>query len=943
MLLRLLFCLLLLVPAAPTAALELSDAERAWLLAHKNSIRVGVLPNYPPIEFVVDGRQQGLTADYLRAVEEALDVRFRRVFAPDWNTLMHMARERRIDVIGSIQKVAERETFLRFTAPYVSLPNAIITRTGGDDNLDEFDLSGRKVALVRGYANSSYLRKRIATLQEITVSSDVEALQAVAFGLADAAVVDLAVASYNIDRLGLTGLKVAGYIDYRWDLRFGIRKDWPVLAELFDRALADIPAEVKQSWRHRWISLEHTDILSDRELKIAAGVFGLLTLVIIWALFWNRLLKRRVDRATTQLQQALASARQSEAQLRELTDTLPQTVFEIDPDGTIRYVNRYALEWSGYPPEQLISRKIQDFLLPEDRPVMAQRIRILLGQEPDTPGERIYRVQRADGSIRQVLGYARPIRREGETVGLRGILVDISDRLSYEMFIDHLFDALPDPVFVKDRQHRWIRFNQAFCDLIGKTPEELRGKSDFDLFPEEEARHVWRKDDEVFDSGKVDLAVETITPPGKPPRVLATRKSRMTGPDGELLLIASIRDITEQEEAARRLRESEERFRQIFNAASEALFLHEPDTGRIIDVNRTAEIMFAAGRDQLIGCTPEDFSSNQGPFTGSAALDILGELEEGEPKILEWQGRRFDGRLFWGEVVLKKVTLGDRPVVVAGVRDISRRKELEEMMLQAEKMLTVGHLAAGIAHEINNPLAGVLQNLQMVQLQLQGGHPGNRKAAETAGLDLTALQTYLQLRQTDQLLDKALTSAQRARFIVEDLLTFSRRPGEAMQPVDLEKLIDQTLTLVETEYDPGGSYDFRAIRVEKHVHGRPPKVPAWRDQLQQALINLLRNAAQAMYEARTRAPSIRIDIGLDQGQALVKVTDNGPGMNEAIRSRIFEPFFTTRSGRGGTGIGLALVSYIITQNHGGTIAVESEPGRGTTFVIRLPGLVSEEP
>ncbi|TYO96648.1 PAS domain S-box-containing protein [Geothermobacter ehrlichii] len=952
---RLLFfaCLALLLPALvwgkTPVSIELTAEERAWLEQHGQSIRVGVLPNYPPIEFLQDGRQSGLTADYLRAIEEELGIRFRRVVARNWAELQQMALAHRIDIIGSIQQTPKRAKKLLFTRPYVHLPNAIITRRGAKTGLREKDLAGLRVAVVQDYASWDYLRTHAPNATLVAVDNDLDGLKQLAFGQVDAFVTDLSVASWHIDRLGLSNLQVGGSTNFYWDFRFGVRNDWPLLHAILDKALAGISDDARQALLHRWVGLVTANKLSAKELTIAGLVLGLFMLLIIAFWLWNRLLQRQVELQTDELRNALQrerrianELRRSEAQLRELTDNLPQTVFEIDTQGIITYVNRYCTEWSGYSRERLIGRCLLEFLLPEDRPVMERRIRILLGEEPEERTDLVYRIQLADGRIRSVLGYASPILSGDRTTGLRGILVDINERLSMEIFLDDLLNAIPDPIFAKDRQHRWIRLNDAFCELIGKPRRELLGKSDFDLFPEEEARVFWEKDDLVFTTGETNLNIERITPPEGSTRILATRKSLMLSPDGEPILVGVIRDITEQEEAARRLAESERRFRQIFDATSDALFIHDAATGVILDVNKTAETMYRASRDELLASDIGKLSSGTPPFDQKGArMRIANALLKGHT-VFEWHTRRFDGELFWVEVSLRPATIDNRRVIIATVRDISRRKELEEMMLQAEKMLTIGHLAAGIAHEINNPLAGVLQNLQVLGMRLDQQHPGNRQAAEQAGLDLEALSRYSEARQIPLLLDNANTSAQRARTIVEDLLSFSRRPAGKLEPVDMHQIIESSLKLAETEFNTDQGYDFRAIRLETSLCTPPPPIVGLADQLQQALLNLLRNAAQAMFRAGVRRPCIHIELTDEDDHALLRLSDNGPGMDEATRNRIFEPFFTTRSGQGGTGLGLALVSFIITQNHGGSINVQSTPGQGTTFILQLPTTRSKE-
>ncbi|PNU19403.1 hypothetical protein C2E25_12545 [Geothermobacter hydrogeniphilus] len=820
----LLFCLLLLGPVAHSAAppLQLTNAEQSWLQHHARTIRVGMLPNYPPIEFTEQGRHQGLTADYLRLLEKRLDIHFRRIPARNWDELLQMALDHRIDLIGSIQQTPQRSRKLLFTSVYVRLPNVIITRKGGPKKLTEQQLADKKVAVVRGYASESYLRKNVPEARLVAVNSDLDGLQQLAFGKVDALVSDLSVASWNIDRLGLSNLQASGFIDFRWNLRFGIRNDWPELQKILNKALDAIPQQDKDELFRHWVGLSSEKPLNRREIVIVALALALCLLLVLAIGLWNRMLGREVRRQTLALQQALERERNArteaagkEAQLRELTDNLPQTVFETDCDGRITYVNNQALEWSGYSREQILSSRIQDFQHPDDQPRIEERIRALLNDD-DATG-RLHRICLADGRLRNTLIYARAIHSGNKPVGLRGILVD----------------------------------------------------------------------------------------------------------------------ITERQQAEQELRESEERFREIFNGTTEALFIHDAGDGRILDLNHTAEIMYRGSREQLLASDIDKLSSGTAPYTGEEARVLVEKTRRDGQQVFEWHARRLDGELFWAEVSLRTTTIAGKQVIIAGVRDISQRKQMEEFMLQSEKMLTIGKLAAGIAHEINNPLAGVLQNLQILSLRLDSKGRTNQDATAETGLPPEALAAYLKRRQIPHIIDSATEAALRARTIVEDLLTFSRRPNRK-HPVDLATVIKTALKLASTEYDPEQNFDFRHIRIEKRMASSLPTIQGTSDQLQQVVLNLLRNAAQAMIEAGTEKPTISITLEQHDQHILLQIKDNGPGMDEQTRLRIFEPFFSTRLGRGGTGLGLALVSYIVHQNHGGSISVESSPGRGCCFSIRLP-------
>jgi signal transduction histidine kinase len=263
---------------------------------------------------------------------------------------------------------------------------------------------------------------------------------------------------------------------------------------------------------------------------------------------------------------------------------------------------------------------------------------------------------------------------------------------------------------------------------------------------------------------------------------------------------------------------------------------------------------------------------------------------------------------------------------------------MEEMMIQSEKMVSVGGLAAGMAHEVNNPLAGILQNASVLNNRLLGDLPANHKAAKAAGTTMTAIQHYLALRKLPGMIDSIRESGSRAAAIVRNMLSFARKSDRRVSSHDLGTLMDQTLELVRTDYDMKKRYDVKQIRIERMYDPGVPPVPCEAGKIQQVFMNILKNGAEAMAEmADAPAPPMFILRVLDEGAWVrVEIQDNGPGMDVSTRRRIFEPFFTTKPVGKGTGLGLSVSYFIITEDHGGQMSTHAAEGGGSCFVIQLP-------
>ncbi|HEX8596316.1 MAG TPA: ATP-binding protein [Pseudomonas sp.] len=276
--------------------------------------------------------------------------------------------------------------------------------------------------------------------------------------------------------------------------------------------------------------------------------------------------------------------------------------------------------------------------------------------------------------------------------------------------------------------------------------------------------------------------------------------------------------------------------------------------------------------------------------------------------------------------------------VVIRIDDITQRLSLEEMMVQSEKMLSVGGLAAGMAHEINNPLGAILHNVQNIRRRLSPDLPKNVEQAEVEGIELDKVNRYLESREVPQLLDGIQQAGGRAAKIVSHMLSFSRLSNRQMTPCELPALIDQAVEIASNDFDLTIGFDFKGQAIIRQFDPQLGPVPAIPNELEQVLLNLLKNAAQAIHQRPDDAEPGRIVLRtkLNPPWAEIQVEDNGIGMSENVRKRTFEPFFTTKEIGQGTGLGLSVSYFIITNNHKGQMEVQSSVGHGTCFTLRLP-------
>ncbi|MCG8637001.1 MAG: ATP-binding protein [Desulfobacterales bacterium] len=494
-----------------------------------------------------------------------------------------------------------------------------------------------------------------------------------------------------------------------------------------------------------------------------------------------------------------------------------------------------------------------------------------------------------------------------------------------------VMDGLGDPVIVLDMDDHVVEVNQACLD-VSDSDQMRPGRTHVkEMFPD-----LYK----VVSRSRGVRAMEFQTVleiPGTGQREWHLRISPLWGKRGRQSgWLVVLRDVTDQNEAEKELRHARNYVRSIINSMPSVIIGVDRE-GKVTQWNEGAVRLTGISEDKGRGGRLTDLF----PQIVPCLPDLERAMETRQVQRLEKQALAIETggaepQTILADIVIFPVSSRNMPGAVIRVDDISEQVKIQEMMVQSEKMMSVGGLAAGMAHEINNPLSGMIQNIQVIRNRLSKPLPANIRAAEKHDVNLGSLQNYMEDRNIFYMMDQAVSVGDRAAKIVDNMLSFSRKHDSSRSSHSIPDMVDATLMLLENDYNLRRHYDFRAVEIEKTGLETLPPVPCEKSKIQQVLFNILKNGTQAMALSKTEQPGFRIRYFTENEMAGVEITDNGPGIPEAVRKRIFEPFFTTKPVGTGTGLGLSVSYFIVVENHKGELTVDTLPGNGAAFTIKLP-------
>jgi len=493
-----------------------------------------------------------------------------------------------------------------------------------------------------------------------------------------------------------------------------------------------------------------------------------------------------------------------------------------------------------------------------------------------------------------------------------------------------------------------VRANQAMLEAF--PDREVLGAHCYELFHGTDSPIATCPSVETLRSGKpTSIELKPEAPDG---RWLAIEAYPITDENGEVhQVVHTVRDVTERKRAEQALRESEERYRALFAAAVDGILIADIETRRFIHANRAICEMLGYTEQELLRLTVSDIHPND------SLERVIGEFEaqaRGEKALAaDMPCLRKDGVVVYADINTATATIDGRKCNVGFFRDITERKRMERELGQGQKLQAVGQLAAGIAHEINTPTQYVGDNLRFLQDSfsdltklmekcdnLRRAHENGEATSElVAELHAAAKEVDLDYikEETPNALKESLAGVERVTKIVRAMKEFSH-PGSAEKAqADINKAIESTVTVARNEWK-------YVADMEMDFDPELPPVPCILGDFNQVILNMIVNAAHAIADVTGDGSNgkgkIKISTRRDGDWADIRVSDTGSGIPKEAQSRVFDPFFTTKEVGKGTGQGLAIAHDVIVEKHRGSLTFETEEGKGTTFIVRLPLEVS---
>lgn len=479
----------------------------------------------------------------------------------------------------------------------------------------------------------------------------------------------------------------------------------------------------------------------------------------------------------------------------------------------------------------------------------------------------------------------------------------------------NIFEGVPCLVAVLDRSFRLVSWNRTFSEHM----EVKSGDCCYQAFWGKDGKCARCPVEETFADGRFHTSEETgVYKDGSRAHWIVTT-APVTDASGEIVgAIKMCLDITSRKALEEKLKRSEEKYHAIFSDFPYSIFLLDTESLAIIDCNTRSTASYGFSHDELVGSCFLDLFRDGNKQAIAADLLRSGHIHQAR------HGRK-NGQVFYVAIRASRCEYPGRKVLLVTTSDITKRLETEQQLIQASKMATLGEMATGMAHELNQPLTVIQSGVDLIL----------RKVRQGQSLDTETLRGVAELMSEH---------VDRAANIINHMREFGRKSDLRREPVQAGEVLRRAFDIFREQFA------LRGIEVRFELGEGLPDILADRNRLEQVFINILINARDALELDREQESPGAVEAGpadkrlvlsttASDGWVLIRIRDTGVGVPLALREKIFEPFFTTKTVGKGTGLGLS-ITYGIVKDHGGNVEVEPTEGPGTCFLLRFPAIQS---
>ena len=489
---------------------QLTAEEQEWLKQHPNITFSGDPDWMPQESFTKDGKYIGIAADYLKIIENKLNIKFNIIPSSSWDQTIQMAKNRTVDIISETANI-EGKKYLNFTKEYIRFPVVVVLDSDKPPIRDLNELEqNKKVCIVSGYGYVPKLKQKYPKLNYVESVTVKEGLMLVALGQADAFVGSISTVGYLIPKLGIKNLKIAGETPLSIDLAYGVRKDWPILVSILNKAINSISQEEINGITGKWITTKFIKQVDYSVIwKILLIALIILIVVIIWAYFLKREIKNR---------------KKAEEHFSSLVANIPGVVsrFNIDNNWSMIFISKEIEALCGYPYSDFTQglRKFVSIIHPEDRERTHNNI--LQAVKTKKPYTHEYRIIDSNKKNHWVLAKGQAIyNKYGKPKYLDGMIFDITEKKLLEdnnrknrHRLQTILDNAKVVISMKDNNGVFLVVNKYFEEVIGIKKENVIGKKIIDLFPNDDlTKRVSKFEEGILSSGKIKTFEEELPHP----------------------------------------------------------------------------------------------------------------------------------------------------------------------------------------------------------------------------------------------------------------------------------------------------------------------------------------------------------------------------------------------------------------------------------------------